>query len=210
MPSLHISHQQDLTSEQYLQPSLSRSPSIDSTPAYQPSFQIDFTPAHQPDFQSQQAQHTTPLNCSLGQQVQTPLDDQRLQSEEDHWTLDPFLIPLGNNGLLLPLTNHPNRSFQPQAQAPLHNPQYQSEEHHPNEFPSSMDSIPPRDTVHTRTQHPMNAESGSEYSNGMQAYPASAAIIEPHPTPAIPTLEAGGLRLRLLRERNCSDGTSVP
>jgi hypothetical protein len=180
-PSLDISRQQDLTSEQYRQPALSRSPSI------------DFTPAHQPGVQSQQAQHATPLHSSLGQQVQTPLNDQRHQSEEDHWTLNIFEIPLDNNGLLLPHP-HLNHSFEPQAQTPLHNPTYQSEEHHPTESPSSMESMRPRDTVHARTQHPMNAESRLDSSSSMPASPASAAIIAPHPMTAIPTPEVGGLR----------------
>jgi hypothetical protein len=193
-PSLEISHQQDLTSEQCLQPSLSRSPSIDVTPAHQPNFQIDFTPAHQPDFQSQQTHHTTPLNYSLGQQAQTPLHNQQHQSEEDHWTLDPFLILPGNNGLLIPYTNHPNHSSNPQTQTPVHNPTYQSEEHHPTESSSSMESMPPRDTVQARTQHPMNAESRSDSSNSMPASPASAAVIARHPTTAISTPETGGLR----------------
>lgn len=128
-------------------------------------------------------------------QYYAPQYNLRHQPEDHHSTGDRFLTPTCDNKLSLPWINPPNHSPGPNhTKTHQRNSHYQPEQHHPTEYPISVDSMPPRSTVHARTQHPMNAESRSGSANSGYASPASAAIVAPHPTTAIPTPEVGGLR----------------
>ena len=182
--------QQNLMSDQWVEPTLTdyNHPSMSRFPM------IDFTSTRQPDFQSQPAPHTNHINHTYEPQTQTPPYNLIYQPEEYKSTENPFSMPLGNNGFLSPHPNHFSHSFEPQTRTPFYDSPYQSEEHYPTDYPISTESMPPRDTVRARAQHPMNVVSRSGSSNSGYASPASAAIITPLPTIAVSTPETDGLQ----------------